>query len=169
VHEVLNLGNGTGGLKKFIPTYRKMIKSFGHAPLAHPVILVIDNDDGAGGVVSVAKGNGGPAISLASNEPFYYLFENLYLVKTPEMDPNPQSCIEDFFDPELFKTEINGKTFDSKKKHGAVGKYGKHLFAEKVIKPKADTIDFSGFAPLLDRIVGAIQDYGSRNLPSAST
>jgi RNA-directed DNA polymerase len=131
------------------------------------VILVIDNDDGAKGVFNVVKSSGGPVISLTWKEPFYYLFANLYLVKTPEMYPDPVSCIEDFFNPELFKTKINGKTFDPKKKHGASDKYGKFVFAEHVVKPKADTIDFSGFSPLLNRIVAALQDYETRKVDLA--
>src|SRR5690606_34400554 len=101
-------------------------------------------------------------------EPFYYLFENLYVVKTPEMSPNVESCIEDLFDRELFKTEIDGKTFDPRKKHGAAGKYGKFVFAEQVIKPQVDKINFSGFLPLLNRIAAALEDYETRRLDSAA-
>ena len=167
IHEVLHLGNGTGGFKKLIATYTQKTKSFGHVPMKRPVIILLDNDDGAGSVFKTIKGNGGPDILLSSKEPFYYLFENLYLVKTPEMDPDPKSCIEDLFHPELFKTEIDGKIFDPRKKHGAAGKYGKFVFAEQVIKPKVDTIDFSGFLPLLNRIAATLQDYETRRLGSA--
>jgi RNA-directed DNA polymerase len=135
--------------------------------LAHPVILLIDNDDGAKGVFSAAKASAGQQISFASSEPFYHLFANLYLVKTPEINEDSKSRIEDFFDPELFKTEINGKTFDPNKKYGAADSYSKVVFAEQVIKPRADNIDFSGFAPLLDRIVAVLQDYAVQRTRAA--
>ena len=63
---------------------------------------------------------------------------------------------------EFFKTEIKGKTYDPKKEHGVADKYSK--FAERVIKPNADTIEFSGFAPLLNRIVAVLQNYEARCL-----
>ena len=37
--------------------------------------------------------------------------------------------------------------------------YGKVRFAEKVVSPNRATIDFSGFAPLLDRLAAVIADY----------
>jgi hypothetical protein len=30
------------------------------------------------------------------------------------------------------------------KEHGADGEYGKFIFAEKIVRPNADTIDFTG-------------------------
>jgi RNA-directed DNA polymerase len=73
------------------------------------------------------------------------------------------SCIEDLFDEKTLETKINGKAFDPNKKGGAADKYGKFVFAEQVIKTKVDTIDFSGFSPLLDRIVAVLQDYRTRS------
>jgi hypothetical protein len=71
------------------------------------------------------------------------------------------------FDTDLLKSVVAGKTFDPDKEHGADGNYGKYVFAEKVIKPQSDTIDFSGFVLLLDRIVAVLQDYETRILASA--
>ena len=163
VRELVKLGTGTGALKHFIANYKRMVESFGHAPLAYPVILIIDNDDGAEGIFKVVKTSGGPPISHTSTKPFYHLFANLYLVKTPESDETPKSCIEDMFDAGILKTVIGGKTFDPHKEHAAEGKYGKHVFAEKVVKPNVDTIDFSAFTKILDRIVAVLQHYAKRN------
>ena len=162
VHSVLHLGNGTGAFKKLIATYREELNSFGHRPIEHPVILLIDNDDGARDVFSTVKGNDGPVISLASEERFYYLFRNLYIVKTPEKDDTGKSCIENFFDAKLFETVIDGKTFDPRKKHGAADKYSKSVFAERVIRPRSEKIDFTGFSGLLDRIAAVLRDYKTR-------
>ncbi|MFZ3234440.1 MAG: hypothetical protein WA417_06615 [Stellaceae bacterium] len=56
---------------------------------------------------------------------------------------------------------LDGKTFDPNKEHNAPGKYGKVAFAERVVVPNADTIDFSGFGALLDRIVAVLEHHAS--------
>jgi len=38
-------------------------------------------------------------------------------------------------------------------------KYGKRVFAEHVVKAGVNTIDFSGFAPLLERIEKVLHHY----------
>ena len=90
---------------------------------------------------------------------FFHVTDNLYLVKTPELGVSGISYIEKFFDPSLLKTELAGKKFNPDKDHDAASEYGKFAFADKVVRPNAGTIDFSGFAPLLDRIVAAIDHY----------
>ena len=162
VHDVLQLGHGTGDLKFFISKYHKIVQGFGHAPLAHPVIVLFDNDDGGAELLGFAEANGAPNIAFSSTDPFYYLGLNLYLVKTPEKAATPyKSCIEDLFDPALLKTVLDGKTFNPNKTHNAPGEYGKVAFAERVVVPNAATINFSGFAALLDRIV-AVLDHHTR-------
>jgi RNA-directed DNA polymerase len=162
VRDVMQLGGGTGDMKFFIIRYSENAKKFKHAPFAHPVIMVIDNDDGAKDVFAVARNNGATGISWAAKDPFYHLSLNLYLVKTPEATTKPfYSTIEDAFDPALLKTPVGGKTFDRNKIHAAPGKYGKQVFAERVVKPSAPTTNLSGFNPLLDRIVAAIEHYAA--------
>ncbi|WP_199262486.1 hypothetical protein [Paracoccus binzhouensis] len=81
-----------------------------------------------------------------------------FSVKTPAKGADGMSCIEDFFDAELLKTELDGKKLNLKKDHGADGEYGKFVFAEKVVRPNAGTIDFTGFAPILE-CIGAVIDH----------
>ena len=69
------------------------------------------------------------------------------------------SYIEDLFDRALLNTVLDGKAFDPNKEHNAPGKYGKVIFAERVVVLNAATIDFSGFIPLLDRIVAVLDHY----------
>jgi RNA-directed DNA polymerase len=162
VHDVLQLGGGTGDFKFFMLRYEELIRSYKHCPLAHPVILLIDNDDGANEIFSVAKQLGVTNLSHLSTAAFYKLKYNLYLVKTPEIGPSKgKTCIEDFFPTSLLATEIEGKKFDPNKKHNEQGKYGKAHFAEKVIKQNAPTIDFGNFTEILNRIVSAIDDYSN--------
>jgi len=47
-------------------------------------------------------------------------------------------------------------------KHGDHDSYSKQVFAEKIIKPQAASIDFKGFVPLLHRIVAALDDFEGR-------
>jgi hypothetical protein len=159
VHDVLQLGGGTGDIKFFMLKYKETVGDFKHKPLAYPVIVLIDNDDGASEIFSVAKNLGASGISHMSTAPFYRLQYNLYLVKTPEIGAKGKTCIEDLFDPTVLTTELDGKKFDPNKKHGEDGKYGKIRFAEKVVRPNVLTIDFTKFELLLDRIVAVLDNY----------
>ncbi len=158
---VLDLGGGTGALNYFVikGRYDNDIRSFKHCPLKHPVIVLIDNDGGAKNLLKVLSQNYGIKVDLQSSEPFFHITDNLYLIKTPKKGTADASCIEDFFEPSLLATEIDGKKFNPKKDHGTDGEYGKFVFAEKVVRPNAGTINFADFAPLLQRIVAVIDHY----------
>lgn len=160
-HGLLALGGGASDLKYFFikNRYRQDIRSFKHRPLAHPVIVLIDNDNGASELFSTLRKNYSITVELASPDPFFHVTDNLYLIKTPEKGAVGMSCIEDFFDLSLLGTELEGKKFNPKKESGSEGEYGKFAFAERVIRPNVDKIDFTGFAPLLDRVVAVIDHY----------
>lgn len=64
--------------------------------------------------------------------------------------------IEDFFKPAARAITVNGKTFNPSNNINTNTEYGKAVFAERVVAPNAKSIDFSDFAPLLDRIVATI-------------
>ena len=70
-------------------------------------------------------------------------------MKVPEGEPPVDRDIESLFDPALLKTVLGGKTFNPKKEHVNHTEYGKVVFAEKVVRASAGTIDFSGFEDLL--------------------
>jgi len=162
VHDVLQLGGGTGDFKYFMLKYRDVLTKFAHHPLPFPVILLIDNDDGAKEIFGVARELGVKNISHTSTDLFYRIHTNLYLIKTPENGSGKgMTCIEDFFDPSVLAVEIKGKKFDPNKKHGEDGKYGKARFAENVVRPNIKTIDFSKFIPMLDRVVAVLDDYAA--------
>jgi retron-type reverse transcriptase len=170
VHEILLLGNGAGAFKTFLSNYHKHVESYGHAPLAFPVIVLVDNDDGGGELFPCAKSKGASTISFKSTDPFYHLGLNLYLIKTLEKNTAPhKSCIEDLFEPALLNTLLDGKTLDLSKAHNAPGKYGKVAFADRVVLPNANTIDFSGFARLLNRIIAVLDHHAAhKDVPLAA-
>ena len=148
-------------MNKLIQSYEKDLKNFRFKPLRHPVIVLIDNDDGAKGIFNAIKKNFLLSVSHESAEPFYPLCDNLYLVKTPEGSKPKKSMsdIEDLFDEQYLKTKVDGKSFDRSNKHGGENKYGKQIFATRVILPNIDKIDFSRFTKLLGRLVEVLDHY----------
>ena len=169
IYQVLRLGGGTGDISRLIAEYKTIIASFKHAPLAHPVIILIDNDDGAKSIFSAVKQNYNLTITTEVSELFYHLHKNFYLVKTPENGTDSKSCIEALFDPDLLKTPVDGKKFDPSKKHNTDETYGKTVFAERVVRPNADKIDFSRFGELLKRIAAVLDDYEKQKSSSADS
>ena len=163
-HEIMDLGGGSGDLKSIPLDYLKNLdpnhksrKPFAHLPIAHPVILVLDNDDGLGSVASTIKKNFGVSITKASTDDFYHVTHNLYVVKTPE--GNKDSCIEDLFPKKWRDYKLNGKKFSAASKIDPATEYSKEVFAKSVIKPNAEHINFSGFDQLLDRLVAVLKHY----------
>lgn len=163
-HRILELGGGAGDLLYFFirTRYKDDIKGFKHRPLKHPVIVLIDNDDGAKTIFKILKQNYKIDITFLSSNHFFHITDNLYLVKTPEhYTVEGKSCIENGFESSLLATKLDGKKFNPDKEHEADGEYGKFIFAERVVRQNAGTINFSGFTPLLERIVAVIDHYSA--------
>jgi hypothetical protein len=68
----------------------------------------------------------------------------------------------------VLNTKIGGKSFDKNKLHGDHSSYGKIIFADKVIRPKASTIDFSGFTSTLQGIAATIAHYATIRAASST-
>lgn len=168
-HRILELDGGSGNLKFFIQRYKTLMASFRHKPQAHPVIVLIDNDDGAKDVFPMIGSTYKKAITHASNDAFFHLTDNLYLVKTPSLPNKQKTCVEDLFEPSVLKTTVDGKKFNPDKEMDAGGEYGKHVFAEKVVRPKASNLNWVGFQPLLQRICDVIGDYAARKATQGVT
>jgi hypothetical protein len=157
---VLQLGGGTGDLKHLLIHYKDIVGEFKYTPMEHPVIILIDNDKGAAPIFGVVKNVYHVTVTLTTKLPYYHLWKNLYLVKTPESSGGDgTSYIEHCFDPSVLATKVSGKTLNLNKEHQAPGEYGKHVFAEQVVKPNLGSINFSKFAPLLSRIAAVVNDY----------
>lgn len=157
--KILNIKGGTGDLRFLILDYAKALGTFAHRPLRHPVILLIDNDDGAKPIFSILKEKYSVSVTYRTAKPFFHLSDNLYLVKTPSIKGRDKTCIEDFFDKPTLATKVKGKKFNPNKKIDSSTEYGKLVFAETVIRPNASEINFAGFSKILDRIVNVIDDY----------
>ena len=144
---------GSGVLCNFMSAYNKETRHFTGPGLANPIVVVYDNDDGAKGIRNtirkVAK------VQLTDEMQFVHVTKNIYAVPTPGAD----SKIEDFFDAATQAVTIGGKTFNAESGIDRDRHYGKTIFAHKVIRPKADTIDFGGFRPLLSSLAAAINSH----------
>lgn len=168
-HEIMDLGGGTGDLKSIPIDYLRNLdsskskrKPFKHKPMLHPVIIVLDNDDGLGDVAGMIKKNFGVSITLGSKMDYYHVTDNLYVVKTPEV--GSKSCMETMFPQSVLDTKLNSKSFNAGKIDPAT-EYGKEVFANSVVRPNAATINFSGFDPLLERIVKVLNAYSAPQSP----
>ncbi len=159
--ELLNLGHGAAGQGALISQYENVLKKYKHKPMAHPVIILCDNDDGLKSVIKNAKSKIGKTVSTTMTDPFYHLGLNLYLVKVPEGSPPVDKDIESLFDPALLATVLGGKKFNPKKEHADHTEYGKVIFAEAVVRANAGTVDFSGFDGLLTRIEDVLKHYAA--------
>ncbi|MEW8508996.1 MAG: retron Ec67 family RNA-directed DNA polymerase/endonuclease [Candidatus Thiodiazotropha sp.] len=159
--DVLTLGHGAAGQANLIAKYSNNLKKYAHQPMKHPVIVLCDNDGGPKTVFKNAEKRCSVPISSKTTDPFYYLGDNLYLVKVPEGAAPHEREIEELFKPAIRAHKIAGKPFDPKKEHGDETAYGKVKFAEEVVRPNASTIDFSDFADLLSRIDQCLDHYAT--------
>lgn len=157
--KTLGMSGGDGEISKFIGTYLTEVSKYFKAPgvSQHPVILVVDHDSGGKGPYETASKKVGKTLDILN--PFEHVAANLYLVSTPLPFGATSSCIEDCFQPATLAKTLGGKTFNYKTKHLKPTEYGKSYFAEHVVQADANTIDFSGFDPLLDRINCVIGHY----------
>lgn len=174
IHKILGITGGIGPILKLIHGYRKRLKAFKYRPFLHPVIIVVDNDTALNAkTCNALKKHFGVDITHASADDFFYLTNNLYLVKTPLVGTKAMTCIEDLFDDATLKKDLDGKVFHTEKEGFDASKHiGKKPFATKVIAPEAARISWDGFEPLLARIVAVLNDYAAKvaaGAPSSTT
>lgn len=156
-HRVLALNGGADDLRPFVTDYGKEFSSFRHAGTRHPVIVLVDNDGASKKIFSAIKTITGSKTDIDGKEPFYYLRDNLYVVALPEVKAG-NTEIEDFFETTVLETKLGKKVF-SRKDTFEENQYGKHVFAERVVKKNRQTINFSAFGRILERITAALDHY----------
>lgn len=169
---ILGLNDGgTPHITKFISNYKKDTDKFNAPGLKNPLIILIDNDTGANPICSTVQQVRPDKKAVNRTDPFTHVVKNLYIVPTPLVGVKKESKIEDFFDDATIDTIVGAKSFNASNNFDETKYYGKWIFTEAVITPNADTIDFSGFAPLLTNISLAIQNHaktfcGDSDLPA---
>ena len=160
--DILQLNGGVSKLNSLIKNYEKELNGFAYTQLTHPVVILIDNDKGAKEVFKTLKNQYELEISHECDSLFFHVHANLYLIKTPLLENQSQSCIEDFFDHGTLNKTLDGKRFDPSKKHDTEDTFGKTTFARKVVIPNAEEITFEGFGGVLARISAVLEDYMNR-------
>ena len=149
---VFSIAEGTSGLASLIGTYKKYMEPFKGVGMKHPVIMLVDNDDGANDVKNKLS-------DKDFKKPFIYHLENLYIVPVPIIEGGARTAVEDLFEKKILEIKINGKTFNRNGKIDPEKEYGKIVFAKKVVEAQQDKINFSSFEQILDRFKGVIKDY----------
>lgn len=156
----LDISGGAAEFEKFITRYPEQYKRFNHTPLS-PVIMVLDNDSGTRTIVrKIARIFAVTEDSIKKNS-FTHIMHNLYIVLTPLLPGDKDSCMEDLFDSSVLSTIINGRSFDKSNNYNKSTHYGKNDFSLKVIKDNEKTINFSGFTPVLNAVRDCLAHYTS--------
>lgn len=136
--------------------YEQNIRDFKGVGKLFPVVVIIDNDDGAKEIKKRLKINKHKTI-----KPFYHFAENLYVLVIPKVE---DKAIEDLFDSKILSTKVDGKIFNREKEINTKQEYGKIVFAEKVIKPMQQSIKFDGFKEVFEGLKLIIEDYQKKNV-----
>jgi hypothetical protein len=166
--KIIGLGDGgSGSLTRFINAFRDDAKGFKAPGHRHPVIILYDNDAGAQGLSKILKA--GTPVSENGATKFIHLSQSLYALPTPPVNGKKDSKIEDFFEQATKMTIISGKTFRDGNNADNNQHYGKVVFAHKVIKPNAKTINFDGFIPLLNNIMAVLGHHYATNAGTEAT
>ncbi|MEP9874013.1 retron Ec67 family RNA-directed DNA polymerase/endonuclease [Klebsiella sp. GW_Kp182] len=156
VNHLLDLLNGTSSIKKFIESYDGKLKKYKKPLLKNPVIILTDNDSGSSNLVPTIRGK---YKNAEEKDGFYFITKNLYLIKTPLINGNDSSKIEDFFTEELLSRKLDGKTFHPDNDTDNTMHYSKSVFVEKIIRKEYKSIDFSGFDSILNFITNVISTH----------
>lgn len=157
--KILELTGGAEQLKNFISDYVKAFSRYSAPGNTKPVIILIDNDDGAKNIYSLIKKLKSSSAPIDGTENNYYIAKNLFVVPTPKGSSKAKSMIEDFFDEKTLKAKFGTKTFDKSNEYDSGTCYGKNTFAEQIVQKKQDSIDFSGFSPIMERLIEVINFY----------
>src|SRR3954447_3838870 len=152
---ILQLNDGGSAvLAKFIGQYEQHTSHFLAPPQLQPVVILYDNDSGAANIQNTIKQVA--KITVTGAEPYVHVVRNLYALAVPLVSGATESMIEDCFDAPAKAITIDGKSFNDAKGIDTATQYGKKVFAHWVVRPRADTINFAGFTPLLTNLAALI-------------
>ncbi|PVX82408.1 reverse transcriptase (RNA-dependent DNA polymerase) [Paraburkholderia unamae] len=156
------LGGGSGGgpnLGNLIRAYHGELAKFKAPRGKQPVIFIVDNDSGGKTVFKVVRD--ALKVNITGEEPFVYLFANLYIVPVP-LGGAKERSIEGLFSGADIAKGLEGKPFDFSAESSSATSAGKADFAYEFVAKQAKDIDWAGFHPLLANVVGAMDDYAAR-------
>lgn len=158
---LLGLCGGTSDLATFIKSYSTETKSFNKSLIKQPVIVLADKDSGWKSIKGAIKA--ATKCDADGSESFYYIHANLYVVCIPSPLEKNEGCIEDLYTQKTLDIRYDSKVFD--KSNNTIDRgthYGKTVFVEKIVLPNTASIDFTGFVPMLNRLVAVLRHYKAR-------
>lgn len=151
----IGIFDGADNLASFVQLFLRMDKKFEAPRTTSSTIIVTDNDNAVmkkGRLFDQVKGITGATCDGMKRS--YKIKNGLYLVPVPKKLKSDQVIIEDLFkDADKQK---DGRILSLEKSFDKTKFFDKVFFAEKVVKPNFDTIDFSAFKPFLDGIAKSI-------------
>ncbi|WP_160833645.1 retron Ec67 family RNA-directed DNA polymerase/endonuclease [Pantoea sp. Seng] len=153
IQNLLGLLSGADDLKKFMETYEARFSKYAKPSALHPVIVLVDNDEGPRNINSKIKNK--YKVIPSPGTPVK-VWGNLLYVQTPEIVGMKNTAIEDFFSSEIRKIKVEGRTFSPQTETETIAHYGKRVFAEDVISKKRKILNFDSFKPILDLLVSSI-------------
>jgi hypothetical protein len=169
--DVQSISGGASQLSNLLSDYRKMTRSFKGIP-NHPTILIVDNDSGPEKLfkhLSNLLSTKAKKVTVDGSEPYYFVYENLYVVPVPKI-AGAYTAMEQLFTPEVLDTKLKGRRLDlSNKETDATKFYSKNDFSIEVIQKDQSSIDFTGFRPLLNSLVAVQKDYATKIAAATAT
>jgi RNA-directed DNA polymerase len=154
---ILRIRGGTGDLKNWMARYDAAMRGFKAPGKQNPVIIVVDNDDGAKGIWALVEAITKQKPSAA--DPYTHVRGNLYVIPIPVPAGKTSAAIESCFDAATLAAKVDGKTFRVDKAFDKGIHLSKIDFAHRVIAPHADNVNFKGFGALLNNISAVIADH----------
>jgi len=153
----LGIFDGADNLVSFVYKFKKLSSKMKAPRTPHSTILLTDSDSGVMGkgklFRTVAKETGAPCDGMMAS---YKILDGLHLVPVPKASAIAEVSIETLFDSALLQQKVNGKSFNYLTKADPKTEYDKAYFADKIVKPNYEKINFDGFKPLLNAVTGAI-------------
>lgn len=159
---LFGLSGGETRLKDFVKDYRDEYRKIKGPKGSHPVIILFDNDSGAKSVLSLLE-HLFKVVPTAGKQ-YFHVHDNLYVMLTSPMGTGPH-YIEKCFDTATLAMTLGGKTFNPTNQELGPNEYGKGFFAEKVIAPNAQSINFSGFSTMLAEFSNIIVNHAAPSPP----
>ncbi|MFV8258874.1 retron Ec67 family RNA-directed DNA polymerase/endonuclease [Bdellovibrio bacteriovorus] len=153
---MLKLAEGASGMKFIALRYSRFMSKFRCRGLAHPVIMLTDNDKAGNELITGAR-----ATEVHSD--VFYVSQNLYIVRIPKLSEKA-TVIEDYFDQGTLEKKIGGKSFSRANKHDNKSHYGKKIFASAVVQKGQKEINFEKFKSILNLLLWVHSDYSTRKV-----
>jgi RNA-directed DNA polymerase len=156
--DVLGLGGGTGNLIRAIVQLKDFSRSYPNLVPTQPVVILIDNDAGAKPFLKQVRSVWGASFEQGNSEPFLRIKKGLYVVRTPPVGGQEVTYIESFLPANVLNVSLGGKTFSPEDNFDTSAHFGKVRLAQYTAT-NAATINFGGYAPLLERVRAAWLDW----------